>query len=58
MRSLNPDAEYFAFLDALRDSGEVPWITPRYLTGTRREKTRTSATLQARLSAQVASSAG
>lgn len=23
MRSLNPDAEYFAFLDALRDSGEV-----------------------------------
>ena len=23
MRSLNPDAERFAFLDALRDSGEV-----------------------------------
>ncbi|EFW26808.1 hypothetical protein HMPREF9057_01810 [Actinomyces sp. oral taxon 171 str. F0337] len=42
----------------LRASVEVPWITPGYLTGTRREKTRTSATLQARLSAQVSSSAG
>jgi len=42
----------------LRVGGEVPWITPDYRTGTRREKTRTSATLQARLIAQVASSAG
>jgi len=42
----------------VRASVEVPWITPGYRTGTRREKTRTSATLQARLSAQVASWAG
>lgn len=41
-----------------RIGSEVPWITPGNGTGTRREKTRTSATLQAHLSAQVTSSAG
>ena len=42
----------------LRTCGRVPWITPGNRTGTRREKTRTPATLQAHLSAQVASLAG